>query len=279
MHTITHSGRVDLALDVAHGSVEVWASESYEDAQIVLSPLEPSDTEAARLIADVAVTESGDRLSVRLPRPRGASSGGMTVVRSGRGVVVSQTFGDVHFGGTVVGATIVNGQIVSGGGVFASAGGVRVQVRLPLGSTLSVESETASVVTTGSLPRLRFRSTSGDLTADRVDLVDVDTTSGDVSVAYVRTAHVHTISGDVELGASDDVVVNTTSGDVDVAELVKTAGVRSVSGDISVHAVAPSSVDANSVSGDIRISAERGVLVASNTRTVSGRVRNRTERA
>ena len=279
MRTIAHSGRVDLALDVAHGYVEVWTAGSYEDAQVVLSPLEPDDAEAARLIADLAVTESGEKLSVHVPRPRGASGAGMTVIRSGGGVVVSQIFGDVHLGGTVVGATIVNGRVVSAGGVFSSGGGVRVQVFLPLESTLSVESETASVVTTGSLPRLRFRSTSGDLTADRVDLVDADTTSGDVRVAVSRTAQVRTISGDVELGAADDVVVNTTSGDVDVAELAKTAGVRSVSGDISVHAVAPSSVDAHTVSGDIRITAERGVMVASSTRTVSGRVRNRTERA
>lgn len=278
MDTITHSGRVDLALDVAHGYIEVWVSASYEATQVVLSPLESSDMEAARLIADVAVIESGERLSVRLPRPRGAFGGGMTVARSGGGVVVSQVFGDVHFGGSVVGATIVNGRVISGGGVVASGGAVRVQVRLPLGSTLMVDSETASVVTTGSLPRLGFRSASGDLTADTVALLDVETTSGDVSVATVGLGHVRTISGDVELGASRDVVVTTTSGDVDVAELNKTAQVRTVSGDIGVHAVAPSSVDASSVSGDIRISGERGVLVASSTRTVSGRVRNHAER-
>ncbi|MBB5807036.1 hypothetical protein F4560_006804 [Saccharothrix ecbatanensis] len=276
MRTITHStGPVQLALDVALGHVEVHLEEGRDVAEVTLSPMEFGDSTAARLIADTEVAETADRLAVRVPRPHGVN-GGTTVIQS-RGAVI-QMFGDVV---NVVGVTIVNGRVISGTGatVVQTGGGVRVVARLPLGSTLALDTRTAPVVVTGQVRSLRFRSLAGDLTANRVDNLDVETTSGDVSVARVGFAQVRSVSGDVEVGAARDVTLTTTSGDVDIAELAGTAQVRAVSGDVTVHAVEPSGVDARSVSGDITVSSGPGVLVASNTRTVSGRVRNRTERA
>ncbi|TWP51523.1 DUF4097 domain-containing protein [Lentzea tibetensis] len=273
MLTITHPGRVHLALDLAHGHVEVHVEDTRKHAEVTLTPMLDSDTTAARLIADALVTETGDQLSVTVPRPSTPYSSA-TVIQPGR--VVVQTFSGVVFG-----TNIVNGRVISGTdtAVVQTGGGVRIVARLPLGSTLAVVSETAPVVATGHLRSLRFHSLSGDLTAHSVDNLDVDTTSGYVSVAYAGLTLVHSVSGDVEVGEAFDVLVSTTSGDVDVAELVNTARVRTVSGDISVHAVQPSSVDANSVSGDISLNSGPGVLITSRTRTVSGRVRNRAGRA
>jgi hypothetical protein len=266
MRTITHTspGPVHFSLAVDVAEVDVVA-EQRDTATVTLAPVDPSDQDAARLIESATHTSDGKDFTVRVPRPAGGNGGSTTVVRSGRGVhvtsqvVTGNVTGVVMVGGNVYGSTIVNGQVISGAGTVVIGGsGLRVTVRIPLGS---------SVTLTGQSPNLTAEG--------RLNRVEAETVSGDLDVASAITVQARSTSGDVHIGACPAVSARTVSGDVVVRELNGTAAVKTVSGDVQVHAVADSIVTARSVSGDVDLTAPKGVDIDADTSTVSGRVRNR----
>lgn len=256
MRTLTHSGSGPVHFDLEADTVtviEVYA-EKRRTAEVRLEPVDSRDAEAAELIEQATGQSRGKRFTVRVPRGCGVVTGS---------VVIQNGPGSVSFsGGTVFAAaqTIVNGRVVSSSGttVLTGSGGIRATVRLPLGSELVVTTQSGDVRTHGPLPRVETTSVSGDVTLDRAGV-----------------AEVHTTSGDVRITRADRVHANAVSGDVRVRELAERADVRTVSGDIAVHAVRASTVRARAVSGDISVTADAGIEVDSDTRTVSGRTRNR----
>jgi hypothetical protein len=264
MRTLAHtgSGPVHFALEAdAATTIEVYA-EKRRTAEVRLEPVDPRDSDAAELIEHATAQSTGKRFAVRVPSAPRSRRDRMTVIRNGGSVVIS--------GGTVTGTvtgmvlgsgvTVVNGRVISGSGttILTGSGGIRITIRLPLGSELAVTSLSGDVTTHGPLPRVETTGISGDVHLDQVGVAEVCTTSGDVRITH-----------------ADRVDVNATSGDVTVRNLGGRAEVCTVSGDIAVHAVRASTVRARAVSGDIAVTADAGVEVASDTRTVSGRTRNR----
>jgi hypothetical protein len=112
-----------------------------------------------------------------------------------------------------------------------------------------LKTSSGDVEATGVLGTLRLRAISGDVTAD--------SSSTDIEAS--------TISGDVEVRARDAnrVWAQTTSGDVTLRVPDRSYAVRTrtVSGaqivDVHVDSEAPRHVDAETISGDVRIAAER----------------------
>ena len=264
MRTITHTrpgaARFELTLDA--GAVVVYA-EDRDTATVTLEPVRPGDTEAARLIETATATSDGERFAVRVPSDGTTGTTGTTVVQRGPGTVYTSAgtvTGSVT--GMVIGSgvTIVNGRVISGHGTTIIHGnaGVRVTVRLPLGSAVSVRTRSADITTDGRLVG-----------------VDTETVSGDTRITTAAIVTARTTSGDVLIDAARQVAAQTVSGDVTVRALAGPAGIRTVSGDVAVHAVRACTVQARSVSGDITVTAEPGVEVDTDTRTVSGRVRTR----
>ena len=264
MRTITHThpgvSRFELGMDA--GSVVVYAEER-ERASVTLEPVRSGDGEAARLIETATVTSEGERFAVRVPSDGTTGTTGTTVVQRGPGAVYMSSgtvTGSVT--GMVIGSgvTIVNGRPISGHGTTIVQGsqGVRVTVRLPLGSTALVRTRSADITTDGRLVG-----------------VDTETVSGDTRINTAAIVTARTTSGDVLIGAAGQVVAQTVSGDVRVRALAGPADVRTVSGDVAVHAVRACTVQVRSVSGDITVTTEPGVEVDTDTRTVSGRVRTR----
>jgi len=80
------------------------------------------------------------------------------------------------------------------------------------------------------------------------------------------------VSGDIDLDGVASLDASTTSGDVTVRAFAGSGQVRTVSGDVRVHAVRESSLRASTVSGDVSVTGERVALDAS---SVSGRVSQR----
>ncbi|WAL65595.1 DUF4097 family beta strand repeat-containing protein [Amycolatopsis cynarae] len=263
MRTLTHtsSGPVQAMVEADSAvTVEVHAEERHT-AEVTLEPVDPRDAETARLIENATAESRGKRFVVRVPR-NGAGGNSMTVIRSGGSVIVSGGTVTGSVTGMVIGSgvTIVNGQVIGGQGTTIINGGrgMRVIVRLPLGSEIEVATQSGDVTTHGPLPRVETSSVSGDVRIERAEVAEVRTTSGDVRIA-----------------SADAVRVNAVSGDVTVRALAGRAEVRTVSGDITVHAVRASIVRAAAVSGDVTVTADAGVEVDADTRTVSGRTRNR----
>lgn len=179
-------------------------------------------------------------VSVLLKEP--ANGRESTVVNRAGGVTVIQ--GGGAFPGTVIGAVFGSVNIVDGGMVFGGnsviGAPISIEARLPLGSSLTCESTSGDVGTSG-------------------ELVDVDavTVAGDIRIDSVRLPR-----------------LRSTSGDIRVSRLTGTQAVaETVSGDIRIRAERPGArVRATSVSGDIQAT---GSDIDLDARTVSGRVTTR----
>lgn len=271
--TIAHpGGPVHFALDVSAAEVEILV-EDCKHAEVTLTPIGgSSDEHTADLIARTASTSSGSRFAVDVPRAAGVGStvisrnGGATCVVTGSGGTIIQSSGNV---------TIINGQVVSGHGVTVIQGGsgIRVTARLPIGSSLSIDTAAADVVTHGHLESIRFRATSGSLNADSTLDLDAEVSSGDIRVNRADAVEASASSGDVTIGATRQVRVTASSGSIRVSELSGTARCRASSGSIRVNAVAKSAVRASASSGDVTVTANPGVEVEADARSSSGRVR------
>jgi hypothetical protein len=277
MRTIscTEPGPARLALDLGPGLVHVIV-EDRETAELTLTPHQRGDQVAADLIAQAIVTGPG--LTITVPRPQNTDQAVM--VGAGRGVHVVQSFSSVT--GTVTGVVITDDRVHVAGRQFStgtdtadSSGQVSAVARLPLGSSLRLDTSSANTRTTGHLAKLVFRSTSADLTADGVGRLVATTVSGDVGADRVDTATIETVSGAVSLCYRQGVVVTTTSGDVTVftATARHQASITTVSGEVRVATNKDGHIAATTVSGDILIKAFGDANVTTRTRTVSGDVR------
>ncbi|MCA2227391.1 DUF4097 family beta strand repeat-containing protein [Nonomuraea aurantiaca] len=268
------AGPVVFALDMPHGQIDVRVGD-IDRAEIDLSTPAPDGSPAARAVADATLTAEVRKITVRVPTP----DGGTTIVSRG-GRMVVQNFGHVSAGTTITGITISgDGSVHIGGGVNATPG-VRAVVRLPRGSALAVHTKTGEVTTSGELEWTQFASVSGSLRIDACGKLSASSTSGDVSADYADEAEVRTVSGDIRLGRTDSATAGSTSGDISIGDFGGSARLRTISGDITVHATEPGHVTANSTSGDIRVTAPAELAAATgenaltvDARSVSGDVR------
>jgi hypothetical protein len=239
-HTAAQAGPLTLDIELTAGMIRVTVEDRHRAEVTITTAQDTGPT--AYAVRNATITDGAGHLTVRLPQH---TDGGMTqtVHTSGRGVTVIQSGGTVY--GTVVGAIVTGGTFYSGRDVTITSGNVSIgapitiDVRLPLGSSLTAGTTSADVETFGVLASAEVRTVSGDIRIDSTGPADLRSTSGDIRVAFTGT----------------------------------TARAKTVSGDIRVHALTPdATVHARSVSGDIRVT---GTNVDLNARTVSGRVTTR----
>ncbi len=244
------TGPVTFDLD-AGGTALLAEIAAGPDAEMATAELTgPTETtDAAR------ISMSGRTWTLALPRTRAA---GPTVITAGRRVSI--------ISGTVTGSVcMIGGRIlVDGIDVTAAAAGqaaepARLAVRLPAGSSLTARTTAGQVTTRGELAHADITSTAADVDIDIAETLGARTISGDIRAATIdATARLHTTSGDIRVDAADGPVTAET-----------------VSGDITCCVTGTVTVDASSVSGDIDITATRGVRPGVRARSVSGRVRTR----
>src|SRR5690606_16209413 len=97
-------------------------------------------------------------------------AGGGVVIQGNGNVVVSQSYGTVT--GSVTGVTITSGgSVVVGGAV----GGIAVEVCVPTGQTVEIDTDTGNVTTTGRLASARVETGSGRVQLAEADVADVAT--------------------------------------------------------------------------------------------------------
>ncbi|MCZ1012677.1 DUF4097 family beta strand repeat-containing protein [Streptomyces lydicus] len=216
-------------------------------------------------------------LTVRLPEVQRntMTMGNSTFSFNGGNMVVGQNFGVVR--GSVTGMTISNGDVIIGGrkvvsngrvvaeqGTVVSGGAmgtITVEVKLPSDqSSVRLETTSADLTVHGDLQVLDVRSVSGDVEARGLHTLRGTTTSGDFEVGRVDArVDVSSVSGDIEIGAYNgtEFRANTVSGDVHV----------------SATPAADGSIDASTVSGDVTT---RGTShLSERVSTVSGKHRRR----
>lgn len=196
-------------------------------------------------------------------------------------------------------------------GFFGRNDELRVDVVAPMRSRLATRLGSADVVTVGILGEVRLRSGSGDARLETVEGdVGHESGSGDLSIETVTgdlasksgsgdlevgelggSATISTGSGDVEIGnVGGDVLVKTGSGDVELGTThssvqIKTGsgdlrirearggiGLTTASGDLVVDLMGAGQLQANNVSGDIRLGIPAGLPVWTDINSVSGSV-------
>jgi putative adhesin len=152
---------------------------------------------------------------------------------------------------------------------------LRVRIACPSGTSLEVSSASADVQATGELGDARVKTASGDVDADRVAALIVQTVSGDVSAREVDgDVVVKTTSGDVGArSVAGDLVVTAVSGDIDVGTVTGELQVTTVSGDVQIGALS-GAANVNSVSGDVELGVVPGRRLWFDVRSASGDVRS-----
>ncbi len=115
--------------------------------------------------------------------------------------------------------------------------GSELEIRVPAGSRLEIETLSADITSSGVTGDLRFNSLSGN--------IEVGGTASDV---YVKT-----LSGDITISdRQGGINAGTMSGTIQIEEAVGVIKASSLSGDISVTGRAIEDADISSTSGDIR---------------------------
>jgi DUF4097 and DUF4098 domain-containing protein YvlB len=160
------------------------------------------------------------------------------------------------------------------------SGSAYLRIQIPRDSKLDISAVSATVTSTHIGGSQRLRTVSGEIRAEigAAD-VEVKTVSGNV---YLRGAgqqgstHVTTISGDMSLErAAGDLEVSTVSGNLDVRlDPARSVRVRTTSGRFSFEGrlVRGASLDAQSVSGEMRVRAPAQAGYEYDVSTFSGHI-------
>jgi DUF4097 and DUF4098 domain-containing protein YvlB len=157
------------------------------------------------------------------------------------------------------------------------SGRIRVDVRLPEDSCLSIRTASADSRFEGRFGDSSIDSASGDVTVGHVaGTLTVHSASGDVRIARVDgPTSVDTGSGDVFIASAvGDVVVGSSSGDLTVEQSQGSVRARTASGDVRLDTVGHGDVDLHTASGDVRIGIPAGTSVWLDLATMSGSTRS-----
>lgn len=179
-------------------------------------------------------------------------------------------------------------------GIFSGFGSrLRIEVSVPVGSSVLAKSGSGDLRTAGGLAEVELRSGSGDLHVSVADRATVNSGSGDARVDRATAVEASAGSGTVAIGTAEDVGARTGSGDIIVdhaAGLRATTGsgdlrigetsiatLRSGSGSIQVKLVRSGEVAASSASGGVTVGVADGTPTLLDCQAVSGRVRSELE--
>lgn len=150
-----------------------------------------------------------------------------------------------------------------------------LRLSVPVGTRLDVRTDSADVVTTGTLGPTRVQSGSGDVRIEHVDgHLQVNTGSGDISVRKAGgSAQLNSGSGDVEVERSDGALqARSASGDIVVGEAGDDVAASTASGDQQVGRLARGRARLSSASGDVVVGVDDGTPVWLDVTTLSGSV-------
>lgn len=160
--------------------------------------------------------------------------------------------------------------------------GVDLKVKVPRGSEVDVTAVSADVNSTGVTGTQRLKSVSGSIRADIAQAdVEAKTVSGDVTLhgeGKPAELHLTTISGSIRLErGAGDVEANTTSGEINMqVDSGRSIRMRTISGDLVFRGslTKDADVDAQTVSGDVKLHAKPETAYEYEVTTFSGDIDN-----
>lgn len=173
-----------------------------------------------------------------------------------------------------LGRSVVVRQRSSGRRMFSRS--TDVTVEMPPGGEASIKSATGDVRVAVLLSELQVRVAAGDVRVATVaGTCMIKSASGSVSVDHVGEAQLASASGDIRVVRVDtDVTATTLSGDVFLGSFGKNAVLKTASGDIVAERLDGIELNAQSMSGTIRVGLPPGLDVEAYLQSLSGSIRN-----
>jgi hypothetical protein len=159
---------------------------------------------------------------------------------------------------------------------FAGSASVEIDVELPAGSALEVDSAAGDVECTGPLGDVRIACRYGDVRVDRARSVRATTSAGDVSVGTVDDkVEATTAYGGVRVGdAGGDLRLDTSCGDVSVERARGSVDARTRYGQVTVGSVERGAVALETAYGSVEAGVRDGTAAWLDLHSACGRVRN-----
>ncbi|WP_128977362.1 DUF4097 family beta strand repeat-containing protein [Streptomyces roseicoloratus] len=254
IHVMGAAGAIELDLSVSNGAVNVTVDPKAVYGRVRVHTAATEGT-LADAVTEATFTERGNKLTVSVPDDTASGIGGSYSVMQVGGNVVSFNGGVINTG-TMTGMTISNGdiwvggrQVVAGGRVVAEQGTVvsgatgmiTVDVVLPAGSSLAVNTKNAETTVRGDLEAIRFDARNGSLQAGGVKVLEAETHNGSVLVDRVETElEASTHNGSITIGAYNGHrgSARTHNGDVTISATPASSGrlaARTHNGNIRVR--------------------------------------------
>jgi DUF4097 and DUF4098 domain-containing protein YvlB len=162
-------------------------------------------------------------------------------------------------------------------GKIWNSGGADLHLKVPAGAHVHVTSTSADITASGLQAPVELKSVSGDLHAAGIrGGLDAATTSGDISIdAAVGDVDAHSVSGDLRLTAPQGKVsLRSVSGELEITGGTLTGlQAQTVSGDLRLHDTAlgkSAIVSAQSTSGDVHLKLAAGAGYTAHLKSFSG---------
>lgn len=236
-----YTGPVLADIACPDGTVYVTVDPAAELATVRVLTQEGTDTPAARAVRETRITQTAERLVVKVPPVEGGGArfGNVTMSSFGGGRTV---INGVTYTGNV---TVVNGQVIGGGGNSVMQTGVEVYITLPAKSGVRYRSENGSLHTIGT-----------------VAAIDAEAGNGSIKVATVGRLKAEAENGSVKVDrVTEWIDAEASNGSVRVEDYAGSAcKVRAGNGSVNVS-VSPSAtgrLDIRAGNGSIRLYGVRG---------------------
>ncbi len=162
-------------------------------------------------------------------------------------------------------------------GHHRGGGDTDLNIRIPKGSRLDVNTVSSDITATDVAGAQRLQSVSGDISTETSDEAEVKTVSGSISLrgnGQQTQLDVTTVSGDaVVTRIGGEIAVSTVSGTLELSlEKLTRAKLRTTSGDLTMSArLDPNGrVDAETISGQLTLNFKGGVDAQVEAESFSG---------
>lgn len=176
-------------------------------------------------------------------------------------------------------------------GIFSGFGSkLRVEVTVPIGSSVLGKSGSGDLHTAGDLAEVELRSGSGDVQIGSADRATTVSGSGNARVDRAAAVESSAGSGTISIGTAEEINARTGSGDIIVDHAARLRGstgsgdlrigetsmatLRSGSGSIQIKMVRSGEVGATTASGSLTVGVADGTPTLLDCQAVSGRVRS-----
>lgn len=163
------------------------------------------------------------------------------------------------------------------GWIFRRSPRLRVDIRLPLDSSVQLKVASADISCHGRYEGVAVNSASGDVYVEQVTGdVSANTASGDVRIVEAGgSVRVNAASGDFAAQAvRGPVVAHSASGDVEIDEAAADIRATTASGNVRIGSTRRGTTRINSASGDVSIGVAAGTGVWLDLTTISGSTRS-----